>query len=171
MPVEVEPSKEDEVKEQQLQQKKTLKQRINEYWQIGLKLLELLVCVTCMAFIYDPAQGTKFGKTHLEVLGIIYTTYSSYTIISLMFFVSRLFKDRISYKTNIIFSSAGIVMFVLSAIMLLKAKADLQPNHFFHPNTHHLVMLLTAVVFSFINAGLLTLDTLLHVKFKKDLEY
>ncbi|KAL3274432.1 hypothetical protein HHI36_015820 [Cryptolaemus montrouzieri] len=166
MSAEVEPSKDETPEEHR---KRSLKQRINDYWQIGLKILELLVCATCIACIYDTAQVTKIGKTHLEVLGLMYTTFPSFVIINLMFFISKSMKDRISYKTSIIFTCAGTVMFVVTAIMLLKAKADLQPRRFFHPNTHHLVMLMTTVFFSFLNAVIFIIDTCLHWKFKKDL--
>ncbi|XP_045475996.1 uncharacterized protein LOC123681760 isoform X1 [Harmonia axyridis] len=166
MSSEVEPSKDPE--EPKLERKRTLKQKINDYWQIGLKVIELLVCATCIALIYDPAQGTRIGKSHLGILGLVYTTYSGFIIINLMFLLSRSIKDRISYKTNIIFSAAGSVMFILTAGLLLKAKTDLQPHHFFHPHTHHLVMLLTTVFFSLMNAVLYAFDVFLHCKFKKD---
>ncbi|XP_044758910.1 uncharacterized protein LOC123316759 isoform X1 [Coccinella septempunctata] len=166
MSSEVEPGKDPE--DTKVDHKRTFKQKINDYWQIGLKVLELLVCATCMALIYDPAQGTRIGKSHLEVLAVMYTTYSGFLIINLMFLLGRSMKEIISYKTNVIFSAAGSVMFVFTAIMLLKAKADLQPHHFFHPNTHHLVMLVTTVIFSFINATIFAIDVFLHLKYKKD---
>lgn len=133
-----------------------------------MQFLFQLVCATCFALFYDPAQGTRIGKSHLGILGVVYTTFSGFLIINLMFLISRFMKDRISYKTNIIFCTAGFAMFVLTGILLLKAKSDLQPHNFFHPHTHHLVMILTTVFFSFVNAGIFAIDVILHCKFKKD---
>ncbi|CAG9812435.1 unnamed protein product [Phaedon cochleariae] len=166
MSAEVESNKEDDVKEQK--PRKPLKVVFAEKWQIGIKILELLVCAVCMGFIYDPASTAGLGKSHMLHVGVMYTAYTGYMVVNCVLLVGRTLGERIPYKTVSIFAITGSALFLITCILLTVDRLYLMKHYFYHPNMYLLTMMTTSIIFAFINVVLLAVDAMFTFIRKED---
>ncbi|CAG9859059.1 unnamed protein product [Phyllotreta striolata] len=156
----------DDVKE--LEHEKSLKVVLQENWQLIMKLLELLMCALCMAFIHDPAETSGMGKSHMVHIGIMYTSYTGYMVINCVLIIGRSLGDKIPYKTTSLFSVVGAALFLITCILLTVDRFSLMKHYFYHPNMHLLTMMTTSIVFAFINVVILTIDAMFTFVRKED---
>lgn len=164
MSAEIENSKEEDIKEQ----RRPLHKRLLEFWQLGFKIVELLICGVCMGLIYDPAKVTGLGKSHLHHVGVMYTAYTGFMLINGVLIIGRAIQDRLCYRTSAIFSAAGCIMFLVTAILLISDRSYLTKNYFYHPEMYLMEMLTTSTIFAFLNAIIFLVDSILTFKKKED---
>ncbi|XP_028136886.1 uncharacterized protein LOC114331497 [Diabrotica virgifera virgifera] len=156
----------DDVREQQ--QKKPLKEALLQRWQLGIKLLELLICAACMGFIHDPALTSGLGKSHMVHVGIMYTAFTGYMVINCVLILGRWMGDSVPYKTVALFALVGASLFLITCILLTVDRFYLMKHYFYHPNMHLLTMMTTSIVFAFINVVVFSVDALFTYIRKED---
>lgn len=139
---------------------KPIKQILKEQWQLGIKLLELLICAACMGFIYDPAATAGLGKSHMVHVGIMYTAYTGYMVINCVLIIGRSLGDKIPYRTVSLFAVIGSALFLITCILLTVDRFYLMKHYFYHPNMHLLTMMTTSIVFAFINVVVMAVDAM-----------
>ncbi|XP_044253492.1 uncharacterized protein LOC123004336 isoform X2 [Tribolium madens] len=163
MSAEVENNKEEETKEQQ-----NFKQKVQKHWQIGIKILELLICVVCLGFIFEPANEIHLGGNYMHHTGVMYTAYTGYILINVVLLAGRAIGDRIPYITIIIFDVIGAGLFLITGILLLVDRIRLAKD-IFHPRHYLLTMMTVSVCFAFANCGIFLLEAFLTRKRRQDL--
>ncbi|XP_056633696.1 uncharacterized protein LOC130443201 [Diorhabda sublineata] len=156
----------DDVKVQE--PKKPFKVVFKEQWPLGVKILELLICAICMAFIYDPATTSGLGKTHMIHVGIMYTAYTGFMVINGVLIIGRSLGDRIPYRTVSLFALMGAALFLITCILLTVDRFYLMKHYFYHPNMHLLTMMTTSIVFAFINVVAFSADAMFTFIRKED---
>ncbi|XP_074036031.1 uncharacterized protein [Leptinotarsa decemlineata] len=155
-----------EVKEQR--PKKPLKVVIKEKWQIGVKILELLICAICMGFIYDPASTAGLGKSHMLHVGVMYTSYTGYMVINCVLILGRMLGDKIPFRTVSLFAVTGSALFLITCILLTVDRLYLMKHYFYHPNMYLLTMMTTSIIFAFINVVVFAVDAMFTFVRKED---
>lgn len=149
-------------------ERKGMREMILDYWQIGMKILELLLCAVSVGLVYDPTKNTRLGQPHMHHIAIVFTTFCGQIMIILVQLVSRLFGDHMPFKTSTLFSVAGAVMHIVTGTILVADRAILGRNYFFHPQGYLMEMLTIATVVAFANGVVFVVDAVLTFRRQQD---
>lgn len=149
-------------------ERRGLRELVMDYWQIGVKMLELLLCAASIGLIYDPTKNTRLGQPHMHHIAIVFTTFCGQIMIILVQLLSRLFGDHMPFKTSTLFSVAGAVMHLITGTILVADRAILGRNYFFHPQGYLMEMLTIATVVAFANGVVFVVDAVLTFRRQQD---
>ncbi|XP_008197067.1 uncharacterized protein LOC103314051 isoform X1 [Tribolium castaneum] len=162
MSAEVENNKEEETKEQQ-----NFKQKAQKHWQIGTKILELLLCIICIGTVFDALKTMGIGNSDLHHIGIMYTAYTGYILITLTLLTSYYLEATIPYKTSALFSVCGAGLFLTTGVLLIVDRSAYM-RRYGSPISSQLTMIVVSVIFAFVNAIVFAVDAVLTVRRQED---
>ncbi|XP_045475997.1 uncharacterized protein LOC123681760 isoform X2 [Harmonia axyridis] len=162
MSSEVEPSKDPE--EPKLERKRTLKQKINDYWQIGLKVIELLLCIVCLLFVYDAVKISGLGSSHMNHVGIMFTSYSGFLMINILLIINRFYGERMPYKSAAIYALLGSALFMITGILLIVCRTFLMKHYGYSSEMSLMTNLTVSLFFAFVNCMVFAADSVYTFK-------
>lgn len=128
-----------------------------------------LVCAGCTGFVFEPARAIGLGQRHLHEAGVVYTAFTGFILINVVLLISKAIGDKISYKTTVVFSLNGAILFAIAAILLLIKRVTVMKNSIFHPNMYLVSLMTTSISFAFVNTIIFIVDTFFTFRLKKDL--
>lgn len=105
-------------------QEQSLASKTNNRWQIGFKILELVLCFTCLSSTFDSYMGLFY---HSELIYdiprwysvVCFTTFGSFFVLSLAFLIGKSIGNESSWKhTDSLSSWIAIVLFIVCAYAL-----------------------------------------------------
>jgi len=146
---------------------KSLLELIKDNWQIGVKILEIVISCLCLGFFFEPAQVTGLGKSELHHVGLVYTAFS-FIFINMVLLLGKILGESFPFKTSTILSASGSALYLISGILLVVDRSDLMKRYIFHPHGYLMVMLTTATFFAFLNSLVFALDAILGYKRKEN---
>ncbi|RZC43116.1 uncharacterized protein BDFB_014570, partial [Asbolus verrucosus] len=120
-----------------------------------------LLCATCVACAYDSIEALGIGNRDFHHVGIMYTAFAGYILINMVFITSYFINDTIPYKTSALFSISGAAIFIVTGVLLIVERSTHIRHYSYDPSWFQIKMLIVTVIFSFANAAVLTVDTIL----------
>ncbi|XP_060522813.1 uncharacterized protein LOC132699877 [Cylas formicarius] len=159
---------EEDKEEQNIKQRKTLKDWGKELWQLIFKILELILCAFCLACFFEPAKMSIRDRPlqfQLDQSGLMFTTFAGYILINLVLLVSWLLGDKMPYKMSAAFSVCASALFLVSGIFLIVGR-----RKFDEPHMYLTTMMTSATAFAFVNAALFAADGIFSFVTRQDFE-
>lgn len=137
-------------------------------WQIGFKILELILCIVCILVIDDPAHNSRIRVfIDTRTVSLCYITFGSHLILSLVYLIGEWFGDKWSFETKIISSWIAIILFIICAGLLLKNWIDAKNRNFWPPSNMTLHFVLASSIVTGATAVLYVAEAIvLHVNKK-----
>ncbi|XP_044758911.1 uncharacterized protein LOC123316759 isoform X2 [Coccinella septempunctata] len=162
MSSEVEPGKDPE--DTKVDHKRTFKQKINDYWQIGLKVLELLFCIVCLIFAYDAVRTSGLGSSHMNHIGIMFASFTGFFMINVLLVLNRFFGERMPYRSAAIYSLIGSALFLITGILLIVCRTFLMKHYGYTSEMSIITNLTLSLFFSFVNTLVFAFDSIYTFK-------
>lgn len=94
------------------------------------------MAIVCIIVVDDPANNGR-ARTFLSprTAALVYSTFSTFIIITGIYILGKLFRDNIQWKTSALISLVGIIMFIASAVALLNNWQNAKNTSTWTPNT------------------------------------
>ncbi|XP_011310330.1 uncharacterized protein [Fopius arisanus] len=141
-----------------------------------IKIAEVLLEVLIIGLIVDPFNSQlkilNPAEKKLDDAGFVYTTVCGYLIINVIFIIGYFLGDRIPKRTSLIFSSVGACLHIAAASVMIRrwkrmtnSYIDYGMNNAVHSSKQYNDMLISASVFTFVNAVVFGVDVFITMRF------
>ncbi|CAD6241367.1 GSCOCG00002693001-RA-CDS [Cotesia congregata] len=143
---------------------------------IVAKVTEVVLAVFIIGLVVDPLNSYhqrmyNRPRSKLDDVALIYTTVAGYLLINLLFIIGHALGDKIPKRMIIMFSVVGAIMHLISASVMVHSwrKAvgsyfDVQNNNIYSSKMYN-DMMISASVFTFINAAVYAAEVFVTVKY------
>ncbi|XP_043281947.1 uncharacterized protein [Venturia canescens] len=142
---------------------------------IMAKILEVILAIFIIGLIVDPLNSFRriVNRPYLKLddVAIIYITVAGYLIINTLFIISHALGDKIPKRMSIMFSSLGSLLHIVAGSVLvhnwrkrMNQFIDYQ-NNAIHMSKQYNDMLISASVFTFLNAAVFAFDIFLSMRY------
>lgn len=148
--------------EDQQSQRPAPKNKFLSHLPIVIKVIELIMAIFAIGLVVDPMNS--FQKTFnrarfkLDDAATIYVTVAGYILINALFVLSHMLGDRVPKRTLIMFASVGALMHVVAGSLMVHNWRKMNGPYYYvfnnevHPSKQYMDMLISAAVFTFVNA-------------------
>ncbi|XP_032669606.1 uncharacterized protein LOC116843349 [Odontomachus brunneus] len=136
--------------------------KILSHLPIAIKVLEVIVAIFAIGLAVDPMNSFQriFNKPRfkLDDAATIYITVAGYILINTLFILGHMLGDRVPKRTLLMFASVGALMHVVAGSLMVHNWRNLNGRYFYahnneiHPSKQYMDMLISAAVFTFVNA-------------------
>lgn len=160
---------------QQDQQPTTKHRKILSHLPIAIIVLEVIVAVFAIGLAVDPMNSFQrmFSRPRfkLDDAATIYITVAGYILINTLFVISHILGDRIPKRTLLLFASVGAFMHVVAGSLMVHNWRGMNGPSFYvynnevHPSKQYMDMLISAAVFTFVNAVLFVVEIIAIIRY------
>ncbi|XP_073836791.1 uncharacterized protein isoform X1 [Musca autumnalis] len=136
------------------------------YTLVALKFLQLCLIICCIGLIDEPATHSNI-RTFItpRVIGLCYVTFGSLLIYSAIYLIMALFGDMAPWRTSVLWSLVGFVLFVATTSLLFRDWSATKDLNYWHPNMSRLDLVLGAASVSLVTALIFLMDILITLRF------
>nr|CAI5826283.1 unnamed protein product [Callosobruchus analis] len=147
-----------------------LQDATRKYWQLILKLVEIVICIMCIGFMYEPTTTYQsgLGKTNFPYAAPMYTAFGGYIVINATLILGALLGESTPFRIVAIFAAWGTGLFLTTGILLISHKMNIAS--FYAPHMHLPLHMTTAIILSFVNVMLMALEAALTFVLKRDFQ-
>ncbi|XP_013172138.1 PREDICTED: uncharacterized protein LOC106121171 [Papilio xuthus] len=137
-------------------------------WCIGLRITEMILSVIAIGLIVGALYSPQVVQSDHRHIALIFSSYSSYIIITGVLIIARLLGESAGWRTSIGFSIMGFIMFTAAAAVIFY---DWHRSYYanLRPNKEAYDLLISSGVFSIINAAVFLVH--IFLTFKKEADY
>ncbi|KPI93101.1 hypothetical protein RR46_14322 [Papilio xuthus] len=132
-------------------------------WCIGLRITEMILSVIAIGLIVGALYSPQVVQSDHRHIALIFSSYSSYIIITGVLIIARLLGESAGWRTSIGFSIMGFIMFTAAAAVIFY---DWHRSYYanLRPNKEAYDLLISSGVFSIINAAVFLVHIFLTFK-------
>jgi hypothetical protein len=122
----------------------------------------VILAIFAIGLAVDPMNSFQriFNRPRfkLDDAATIYVTVAGYILINAVFIISHILGDRVPKRTLIIFASVGAFMHVVAGSLMIHNWRQMNGPYYYvynnevHPSKQYMDMLVSAAVFTFVNA-------------------
>ncbi|XP_068631789.1 uncharacterized protein [Battus philenor] len=137
-------------------------------WCVGLRITEMIISVIAIGLIVGALYSPQVVQSDHRHIALIFSTYSSYIIITGVLVIARLLGEPTGWRTSLGFSVLGVIMFTAAAAVIFY---DWHRSYYanLRPNKEAYDLLISSGVFSVINAAVFLIHAFLT--FRKEADY
>ncbi|CAH2036980.1 unnamed protein product, partial [Iphiclides podalirius] len=137
-------------------------------WCVGLRIIEMTLSVIAIGLIVGALYSPQVVQSDHRHIALIFSTYSSYIIITGVLIIARLLGESAGWRTSLGFSILGVIMFTAAAAVIFY---DWHRSYYanLRPNKEAYDLLISSGVFSVINAAVFLVHAFLT--FRKEADY
>ncbi|KAL6254688.1 hypothetical protein P5V15_013995 [Pogonomyrmex californicus] len=159
---------------QQSQQPTTKRHKVLSHLPIIIKVLEILA-IFAIGLIVDPLNSFQrvFNKARfkLDDAATIYVTVAGYILINTLFIIGHMLGDRVPKRTLLMFASVGAFMHIVAGSLMVHNWRHMNGPYYYmynneiHPSKQYMDMLISAAVFTFVNAAVFLAEIIAIVRY------
>ncbi|KAJ3645956.1 hypothetical protein Zmor_023573 [Zophobas morio] len=127
-----------------------------------------LLCILCIGTGFDAIDTMGIGNSDLHHVGVLYTAYTGYILITVVFLLNYCLEVTIPYRTSSLFSICGAGLFLTTGVLLLVDKSDYIRHYVSPATTLQQYMILVSVIISFATSAVFTIDSVLTFRRQED---
>ncbi|RLU20888.1 hypothetical protein DMN91_007502 [Ooceraea biroi] len=159
---------------QQSQEPTSKRRKILSHLPIAIKVLEVIVAIFAIGLAVDPMDSFQhvFTRSRFKLAdaATIYITVAGYILINTLFILSHMLGDRVPKRTLIMFASVGAFMHVVAGSLMVHNWRKINNSYYFPNNENYaskqyMDMLVSAAVFTFVNAALFVAELIAIIRY------
>ncbi|XP_012225074.1 uncharacterized protein [Linepithema humile] len=160
---------------QQAQQPTSKHRKFLSHLPIAIIVLEVIVAIFAIGLAVDPMNSFQriFNRPRfkLDDAATIYITIAGYILINTLFVISHVLGDRIPKRTLVMFASVGAFMHVVAGSLMIHNWRNMNGPYYYvhnneiHPSKQYMDMLVSAAVFTFVNAALFIAEIIAIIRY------
>lgn len=160
---------------QQSQQPTSKRHKVLVHLPIAIKVLEVIVAIFAIGLAVDPMNSFQrvFNKPRfkLDDAATIYITVAGYILINTLFIISHMLGDRVPKRTLIMFATVGAFMHVVAGSLMVHNWRNINGRYYYvhnneiHPSKQYMDMLISAAVFTFVNAAVFIAEIIAIIRY------
>ncbi|XP_072931731.1 uncharacterized protein [Epargyreus clarus] len=142
---------------------------LKKNWCVGLRIVELILAVIAVGLVvgalYYMPQVVASSHRHIA---LIYSSFSSFIIITGVLIIARLLGESAGWKTSLMFSVLGFIMFTAAAGIIFY---DWHRSYYVNirPNKEAYDLLISSGVFAVIDAAVFLVHAI--ITFMNEADY
>ncbi|XP_011170327.1 uncharacterized protein LOC105203248 [Solenopsis invicta] len=160
---------------QQSQEPITKKHKILSHLPIAIKVLEVILSIFAIGLAVDPMNSFQriFNRPRfkLDDAATIYVTIAGYMLINALFIISHMLGDRVPKRTLLMFATVGAFMHVVAGSLIVHNWRQINGPYYYvhnneiHPSKMYMDMLISAAVFTFVNAAVFITESIAIIRY------
>lgn len=141
-------------------------------------MLEVIVAIFAIGLAVDPLNSFQriFNKPRfkLDDAATIYISVAGYILINSLFVISHMLGDRVPKRTLLLFASVGVCMHVVAGSLMVHNWRKMNGSYYYvhnneiHPSKQYMDMLISAAVFTFVNAAIFVAEIISLIRYSKE---
>ncbi|XP_067612900.1 uncharacterized protein [Eurosta solidaginis] len=136
------------------------------YSLMGIKVLELLLVITCIGLIDEPATHSQLRIFITpRVVALCYVTFGSLIIYTSIYLIMSLFGDYTTWRTSALWSIVGFILLIAATALLFRDWSTTKERNYWHPNMQRLDLVLAAASVSLVTTLIYLVDLLATIRF------
>lgn len=161
--------------EDQQSQRPAPKNKFLSHLPIVIKVIELIVATFAIGLSVDPMNSFQriFNRPRfkLDDAATIYVTVAGYILINALFVLSHMLGDRVPKRTLLMFASVGALMHVVAGSLMVHNWRKMNGPYYYvynnevHPSKQYMDMLISAAVFTFVNAAVFVAEIIAIIRY------
>ncbi|XP_053680032.1 uncharacterized protein LOC128730965 isoform X1 [Anopheles nili] len=129
------------------------------------KLLEMAVAIVCIGLIDDPAHNSRLRVfVSSRSVALAYGTFVTFLVFSVIYLFGKVIRDNFPWKLNSLLNLTGFILYLATAVCLLKDWSETKNRNYWPPNTQRMDFLCGAGSVSVVGALFYLLDLIVNVR-------
>ncbi|KAM0728058.1 hypothetical protein ACS0PU_005527 [Formica fusca] len=161
--------------EDQQSQRPAPRNKILSHLPTAIKIIELILAIFAIGLAVDPMNSFQqmFNRPRfkLDDAATIYVTVAGYILINGLFVISHMLGDRVPKRTLILFAFVGAIMHLVAGSLMVHNWRHMNgsSHHYVYNNEiyaskQYVDMLISAAVFTFVNAVVFVVEIIAIIK-------